>query len=111
MMNSMALVLSGCNIGFLGDVGSGEILVILLVTLVLFGGKGLPQMARTLGRISRNLQDASKEFKDQLLTADQPPSGEEPHPPQEDEASRGAAPPPDRSTRDTPKEEPRDHAG
>ena len=36
-----------------GDIGAGEVLVILAAILILFGGKGLPAMARKLiGRVS-----------------------------------------------------------
>jgi len=41
------------------DVGLAELLVILLVVLVLFGGAKIPQLARSLGR-------AQSEFKEGL---------------------------------------------
>jgi sec-independent protein translocase protein TatA len=59
-------------LALIGDVGAGEVIVIMAAILVLFGGKSLPGMARTLGKITRDLQRASQEFKDQLLSADQP---------------------------------------
>lgn len=60
------------NLALIGDVGGLELLVILTASLMLFGGKGLPGIARSLGKISRDLQRASQEFKNQLLTADEP---------------------------------------
>jgi len=42
-------------------VGWSEILVILLVVLILFGGKRLPDLARALGK---SLQEFKKGFKE-----------------------------------------------
>lgn len=74
--------------GFLGDLGAGEILVILAAILILFGGKGLPAMARKLGQLTQDLQKATQDFKRQILTADTPPPDETPksppHPPEHD---------------------------
>ena len=44
---------------FLGNLGTGEILVILFVVLLLFGGKKLPELARGLGKGIREFKDAS----------------------------------------------------
>jgi len=43
-------------------IGSGEILVILLVALLLLGPKEIPKVARTVGRTMKDLQ----RFKDDL---------------------------------------------
>ncbi|MEI7880573.1 MAG: twin-arginine translocase TatA/TatE family subunit [bacterium] len=65
-------------LAFFGDIGAGEVLVIMAAVLILFGGKGLPSIARKLGKMSQDLQKATRDFKNQLLTADhQPPP--EPH--------------------------------
>ncbi len=40
----------------MGSIGAPELLIILLVLLLLFGGAKLPKLARSLG-------EASKEFK------------------------------------------------
>ncbi len=66
---------------FLGDVGAGEILVILAAILILFGGKGLPPIARKLGQLTHDLQKATHDLKKQLLTADQPPPRKSIEPP------------------------------
>lgn len=63
---------SASCLALIGDVGGMELLVIMAAILVLFGGKGLPGIARNLGKISRDLQRASQEFKNQLLAADEP---------------------------------------
>lgn len=59
-----------------GDIGAGEVLVILAAILILFGGKGLPAMARKLGKVTQDLQKATHDFKKHLLSADQPPPAE-----------------------------------
>ena len=71
-MNLPDTIPSASCLALIGDVGGMELLVILGAILVLFGGKGLPGIARSLGKITRDLQRASEEFKHQLLTADKP---------------------------------------
>ena len=44
-----------------GSIGMGELLIILLVALLVFGGKQLPEIARHLGRGYRQIQKAAKE--------------------------------------------------
>jgi len=51
----------------LGDIGGGELLVIFLAALLLFGSKRLPEMARTLGRLLESLRQTSRSFRDELL--------------------------------------------
>lgn len=43
---------------FLGNMSIGEILVILLVVLLIFGAKRIPELARSLGKASREFKDA-----------------------------------------------------
>ncbi len=52
-----------CNLAFIGNFGTGEILVILLIVLLVFGAKRIPELARSLGRASREF----KEGRDGLL--------------------------------------------
>ena len=47
--------------GFLG-LGGPEVIIILVIVLVLFGGSSLPKLAKNLGK-------AQKEFKDGLSEA------------------------------------------
>jgi sec-independent protein translocase protein TatA len=65
---------------FFGDIGAGEVLVILAAILILFGGKGLPPIARKLGKITQDLQKGAQEFKNQLLSADHEPPPKPPDP-------------------------------
>ena len=43
-----------------------ELLVIVLAILILFGGKKLPEIARSIGKGLRELQKASQDFKREL---------------------------------------------
>jgi sec-independent protein translocase protein TatA len=51
---------------FLGGIGGWEVFLILVVFLVLFGAKKIPELARGLGRGIREFKDATKEIKDEL---------------------------------------------
>jgi TatA/E family protein of Tat protein translocase len=39
--------------------GGGEVIMIVFVILLLFGGKGIPNIARTLGKGMREFKDAA----------------------------------------------------
>ena len=54
---------------FLGDIGTGELMVILLVVLLLFGAKKIPELARGMGRGIREFKDATKEIKNEMDSA------------------------------------------
>lgn len=43
---------------FLGGLGMGELLLIVLVVLIFFGGKKLPELMRGLGRGVKEFKDA-----------------------------------------------------
>ena len=43
----------------MGSLGSGELIIILIIVLLVFGGSQLPKLAKNLGK-------AQKEFKDGL---------------------------------------------
>ena len=51
---------------FLPSLGMTEILLILFLVLLLFGGKKIPELARGLGRGIREFKDASKEIKSEI---------------------------------------------
>ncbi|WP_295935595.1 twin-arginine translocase TatA/TatE family subunit [uncultured Alistipes sp.] len=46
---------------FLGNFGIWEILLILLVVLLIFGGRKIPELMRGLGRGVKEFKNASKE--------------------------------------------------
>ena len=41
------------------DIGIGEILLILVVALIIWGPGRIPEIARTIGRVARNLRKAT----------------------------------------------------
>ena len=48
---------------FLEFIGTTELLVVLVVALVVFGPRKLPELGRSLGRALHQLQSASDDFK------------------------------------------------
>ena len=46
-------------LGFLGGLGGGEILIIALVLLLMFGGKKIPELMKGLGKGMKEFKDAS----------------------------------------------------
>lgn len=51
------------------DLGGGELLLIVLAVLVLFGPKKLPELAQSLGRGMREFKRAQREFTEQINQA------------------------------------------
>ncbi|KKT35426.1 MAG: Sec-independent protein translocase protein TatA [Candidatus Collierbacteria bacterium GW2011_GWC1_45_47] len=45
------------------NIGIGEVVVVVLVLLFLFGGKKLPELARGLGESGKELKKAKKEIE------------------------------------------------
>lgn len=58
------------------NIGWGELLVILLVALLVFGPNKLPEMMRGLGKAVRAFQDESSRAAEQLRAAVEAPSSE-----------------------------------
>ena len=48
------------------DIGGGELLLILIAVLLLFGPRHLPELSRTLGKGWRQLQRAQEELRQQI---------------------------------------------
>ena len=51
---------------FVGGIGTSEILLIVFVLLLLFGGKKLPELMRGLGRGIRDFKDAVNETVEEI---------------------------------------------
>jgi sec-independent protein translocase protein TatA len=47
-------------------IGLPEMIVIMVVALLIFGPKKLPEIGRSLGKAIKSFQDASKEFQDEI---------------------------------------------
>jgi sec-independent protein translocase protein TatA len=54
------------SIPLLFDISGGELIIILLFVLLFFGSKGIPDIARTLGRTMRQVRDASNEVQREI---------------------------------------------
>ncbi|PIQ21668.1 MAG: twin-arginine translocase TatA/TatE family subunit [Cytophagales bacterium CG18_big_fil_WC_8_21_14_2_50_42_9] len=56
-------------LAFLGGLGTSEVLVIMVVILIFFGAKRIPELARGLGKGIREFKDATREIKDDIENA------------------------------------------
>jgi sec-independent protein translocase protein TatA len=77
---------------FPGNLGFGEILIILVVVLLLFGAKRIPEIAGSMGKGIREFKksvsdvkssvvsDDPRDDRDRLHTAEAAPRAEEPRP-------------------------------
>ncbi len=50
----------------LGSIGMPELLIILVIILLVFGAKRLPELARGLGRGIREFKDATKHVENEF---------------------------------------------
>lgn len=51
---------------FLNNFGSGEIIIIALVVLLLFGGRKIPELMRGIGKGIRSFKDGMNEVKEEI---------------------------------------------
>ena len=54
------------NLLFLGNIGTGEIILIALVVLLLFGGKKIPELMKGLGKGVKSFKDGMNEIEKDL---------------------------------------------
>ncbi len=54
----------------IGNIGMGELLLIFLVILLVFGAKRIPEIARGMGKGIREFKDATKDIKRELTLED-----------------------------------------
>lgn len=53
-----------------GSIGTNEIVVIMLIALLLFGPKKLPEIGRTVGSAMRELKKAARDFTSSMEQID-----------------------------------------
>jgi sec-independent protein translocase protein TatA len=61
----------------MGAIGAPELIIVLLIILLIFGGTKLPKLARSLGEAQREFRQGQDEAKNAAATApkdDTPPS-------------------------------------
>jgi len=71
----------------LAFVGWKEIVIILAILLLLFGGKKLPELARGLGRGLRNFKDELQGIKKDIEEPEEDEPSDEKEEPEEDKPS------------------------
>lgn len=86
----------------MGSLGPFEIIAILLVVLLLFGAKRIPEIARGLGKGIREFKDATNEIKQELTVEPPRQQIQPPTPP----AQAQASPPVTQAAPPTPAPEP-----
>lgn len=55
---------------FLGNLGTGEIIIIAIVVLLLFGGKKIPELMKGLGKGMKSFKDGVKGIEDDITGED-----------------------------------------
>ena len=58
---------------FLGNLGTGEIIVIALIVLLLFGGKKIPELMRGIGKGIRNFKEGVNNIESDIEKAGKEP--------------------------------------
>ena len=91
-MTALALPPLRPVLGFLEGIGTMEMMLVAVIGLLLFGGKGLPDMARTFGKVLREFKKASASVEDEVKRVmNEDPAPTPPPPPRK--PVRLAAPP------------------
>lgn len=60
-------MLTSILLGFLGGMGTGEIVLVIVVLLIFFGGKRIPELARGLGKGIKEFKDAKNGESDKKV--------------------------------------------
>ena len=55
---------------FLGNLGTGDIVIIAIVVLLLFGGKKIPELMKGIGKGVKNFKDGVKGLEDDIKLDD-----------------------------------------
>ena len=53
------------NLLLLGNIGAGEIIIVALIVLLLFGGKKIPELMRGVKSFKDGMSDIEKEINDE----------------------------------------------
>lgn len=78
-----------------GSLGMGELILIFLVVLLIFGANRIPEIARGIGKGIREFKDATNEISRELDSESQRRQIDQPRPPQQGapQARQQQAPP------------------
>ncbi len=62
---------------FIGGIGPGELVVVLVLALLLFGGRKIPQLAKDLGvgirEFRKSISDSTRELPEETEANEAPP--------------------------------------
>ena len=58
------------NLAFIGNLGTGEIIIIAIIVLLLFGGKKIPELMKGIGKGVKNFKDGVKGLEDDIKLDD-----------------------------------------
>ena len=61
------------NLLFIGNLGTGEIIIIAIIVLLLFGGKKIPELMKGIGKGVKNFKDGVKGIEDDIKLDDNNP--------------------------------------
>ncbi len=82
-MATVLVLLQGCLHalpGFVGGIGTTELIVVLVLVLLLFGPRKLPGLARSMGRALGSVRSAADEIRKEVLDEDRNPYARRPTP-------------------------------
>ncbi len=65
-------------LAFLGNLAGPDLIIILLIVLVLFGAKKLPELAKGMGQAMKEFQKAKEDIVDEMHQADKPKPAQPP---------------------------------
>ena len=68
----MTLITPSVLCGILGGLGTGEILLIALVVLLLFGGKKIPELMRGIGKGVKSFKEGMAGMEEEMNKSDKP---------------------------------------
>lgn len=57
---------------FIGNLGTGEVIIIALVVLLLFGGKKIPELMRGLGKGVKSFKDGMHDLENEINKEPEP---------------------------------------
>jgi len=55
--------------GFIGPVGWNELIVVLVIVLIIFGPRRLPELAEAFGKSIRKFKSATREVEEEVAAA------------------------------------------
>lgn len=62
----MTLFILGGLMAFLGSLGTSEVVIIVFVILLLFGGKKIPELMRGLGKGVKSFKEGMNDVTDEI---------------------------------------------